>query len=85
METLAELQLQFQQLIIQLQLVVVETQHQDQVEIQVLIQFFQQSLLLEVVAEVLTEELITQAEPNQEIQEDLVVVWDQLILVDQEV
>jgi hypothetical protein len=85
METLAERQLQFQQLIIQLQLVVVETQHQDQVEIQVLIQFFQQSLLLEVVAEVLTEELITQAEPNQEIQEDLVVVWDQLILVDQEV
>ena len=85
METLAERQLQFQQLIIQLQLVVVETQHQDQVEIQVLIQFFQQSLLPEVVAEVLTEELITQAEPNQEIQEDLVVVWDQLILVDQEV
>ena len=55
---------------------------QDQVEIQVVIQFFQILLLLEAVEEVLTKVHITQEEIKQEIQEDLVAAWVQTMQVD---
>ena len=55
---------------------------QDQVEIQVVIQFFQILLLLEAVEEVLTKVHITQEEIKQEIQEDLVAAWVQTMQVE---